>query len=493
VASPFNLIHEDWIPIREGGRRDRIGLEELFSRAPEIEDLDTDSPLAWVGLFRLLLAITHRAFAGPRDFAEWSLLRELGRFPEPPITKYCERWKHKFNLFDKEFPFYQDATLRGRKGATITTLTPEAASGNNGTLFDHSCDGVETILSPSDACLALLVAQTYAVGGRIASDIANEPGELGSTSGALLAGRLIFPIQGTSLWETLLLNLVLYDPEADRPFDANTLDPKEADTPVWERTPQQVIERAPYGYIDYLTWPSRRLLLNQLSDGSVSRVIVRSGTGLSKNWDQARWDPFMARRPSDPKKPGSSSVLLSESKALWRDSAALFGAQQDDQKSMPRNLAQLSSWEVLPFDVPVLAVGVCTDQAKFVLWRRELWKIPADLLTHSTGANLVNSMVETAEDGERSLRIRLREIAKNILLPTAPAKADKDRVTNLVKSWSVDRSYWSALGSSFWPYLRRASTDEHGKVLNDWERLVSAAKKNALRDVADSLGESHRM
>jgi CRISPR system Cascade subunit CasA len=488
MLSSFNLVLEDWAPVRENGTRRRISLAELFSRAHEIQDLDPASPLAWIALFRLLLAISRRALSGPKNRGEWLSLHQLGRFPEAPFTEYLDQWTSKFDLFDQHHPFYQDSSLRGRNAASIAGLIPEAASGNNGTLFDHSSDAVETLLSPSDACLALLVSQTYGPGGLITRD----PGEPTSAPGAPLAGKLIFLNQGKNLWETLVLNLVEYNSQRDRPFDANTLlEGGAADRPIWEREAQYAVDRAPYGYCDYLTWPSRRVLLEQRPDGLVSTAVIRSGTGLSKDWNQARWDPFMARRTSNPKKPNILSVQLSDSKALWRDSNALFSGQEADQNLAPRNITQLSSWGVLESEAPVLAIGVCTDKAKFLLWRKELWAIPAGLLVDPSGATFVSELVKTAEERWRSLRGTLRHVAENIL-PDTRAKAGKDRVADLVDSWSADRPYWSTLGSMFWRYVRRAVTEPHPHVLKDWNRLVSHTKTNALREVANSLGESHR-
>jgi CRISPR system Cascade subunit CasA len=253
-------------------------------------------------------------------------LHQPGRFPEAPFAEYLHQWQSKFDLFDEHQPFYQDSSLRGRNAVSVACLMPEAASGNNGTLFDHSSDAVETVLSPPDACLALLVNQTFAPGTTISRD---PDSKTPSAPSAPLAGKLIFLNQGKTLWETLVLNLVEYDSQGDRPFDANTLsEAGKADRPIWEREPQYSVDRAPSGYCDYLTWPSRRVLLQQRPDGLVSTAVVRSGTGLSKDWNQARWDPFMARRASNPKKPNILSVQLSDSKALWREQhRAFFGAR----------------------------------------------------------------------------------------------------------------------------------------------------------------------
>jgi CRISPR system Cascade subunit CasA len=118
VFSPFNLVHEDWAPIRENGTcRRRIGLAELFSRAHEIHDLDCASPLAWVAIFRLLLAISHRALSGPKNKSEWLSLYQLGRFPQALFTDYFNQWAFKFNLFDEQHPLNSIPSTRTRRWA----------------------------------------------------------------------------------------------------------------------------------------------------------------------------------------------------------------------------------------------------------------------------------------------------------------------------------------------------------------------------------------
>lgn len=66
----FNLLDEPWIPVRSlAGEVSEIGLLELFERASQLEGLAETSPPNLVALYRVLLAITHRALT--RALGTW--------------------------------------------------------------------------------------------------------------------------------------------------------------------------------------------------------------------------------------------------------------------------------------------------------------------------------------------------------------------------------------------------------------------------------------
>ena len=74
----------------------------------------------------------HRALAGPRDGAEAHNLLKAGCFPEMLITRYLERYRARFDLFDEKTPFYQvaDFDLPSAKLAPITRLESMAGDSN---------------------------------------------------------------------------------------------------------------------------------------------------------------------------------------------------------------------------------------------------------------------------------------------------------------------------------------------------------------------------
>jgi hypothetical protein len=60
------------------------------------------------------------------------------------------QWEQRFDLFDTSYPFYQAAALRKwPQHSPVSKLLPELASGNNATLFDHTCDQHVCGLTPA--------------------------------------------------------------------------------------------------------------------------------------------------------------------------------------------------------------------------------------------------------------------------------------------------------------------------------------------------------
>ena len=72
------------------------------------------------------------------------------------------------------------------------------------------------------------------------------------------ARGVIFFVQNESLFQTLALNLIRYP---DRANDA-VMPCIRLDAPAWEMDdPCKPDRSVPFGYLDYLTWQSRRVLL----------------------------------------------------------------------------------------------------------------------------------------------------------------------------------------------------------------------------------------
>jgi CRISPR system Cascade subunit CasA len=75
----FNLIDEDWIPVRFlDGRRLELGVRRTLQRASEIAEIEHPSPLVAVALHRTLLAILYRAQEGPTDIDQAKQLFAAG-------------------------------------------------------------------------------------------------------------------------------------------------------------------------------------------------------------------------------------------------------------------------------------------------------------------------------------------------------------------------------------------------------------------------------
>jgi CRISPR system Cascade subunit CasA len=77
----FNLIGRPFVPcVRLDGQVVEYGLRDVLLKAQEIAELRDGSPLVTVALHRLLLAILHRCYRGPKNSGERMAILKASRF-----------------------------------------------------------------------------------------------------------------------------------------------------------------------------------------------------------------------------------------------------------------------------------------------------------------------------------------------------------------------------------------------------------------------------
>src|SRR5690554_2687234 len=114
MAPSFDLVSEKWIPcVRLDGSTDELGLFNTIAQAHELREVVDASPLVTASLHRLLLAILHHNF-GPRKYDDWRELWEAKQFDAQVLAAYFDEWRHRFDLFDEERPFYQTPGMDGK-------------------------------------------------------------------------------------------------------------------------------------------------------------------------------------------------------------------------------------------------------------------------------------------------------------------------------------------------------------------------------------------
>jgi CRISPR system Cascade subunit CasA len=103
--SRFNLIDEQWIPVRfPDGSRAEMGIQDALLQAREIAAIEDPSPLVVAALHRFLLAVLYRALEGPTGIDQAKKLFKDGLSSEK-ITAYLKKWRGRFWLFDEKYPF----------------------------------------------------------------------------------------------------------------------------------------------------------------------------------------------------------------------------------------------------------------------------------------------------------------------------------------------------------------------------------------------------
>lgn len=414
-------------------------------------------------LHRLLLAILHRVF-GPEDDEAWADLWQAERFEANKLNAYLDKWRHRFDLFDAELPFYQSLDDRVKSKST-TSLSHDRASGNNATLFDHHTEEIGETLTPAQAACALITGQAYGLAG-----LSGIPQKF--TDGTCASG-IIFLVEGDTLKQTLLLNMVMYPPDED--IFTHTGD----DKPAWEMLNVFEPNRAmPFGYLDYLTWQNRRILFQP--EQSNQGVIVHTMTmAPALRFDSTLRDTMKHYRKDD--KLGALSTNFSEERVLWRDSATFFSFQHQSDKfitpatfrwlrGLVRN-GQLERHQIYR----CLALGMSKKQAKVFFFREERLPLPlAYLMDEELVRNLADALDYTA-----TIAFDVVQSARRVGMFLQVAEADgkqwgglstnaKEAINAWVAYTGLERYYWANLDIPFQTFMVDLAQKEREAVLRGW-------------------------
>lgn len=481
MKATFDLLQSPWIPcIQADGTSIELGLRDVLVRSHELRELHGESPLATAALHRLLLAVLHRIF-GPTDADEWAKLWDAGRWDTARLDAYLDCWHHRFDLFHPKRPFYQAADERV-KPKPLNRLIHEVAHGNNPTLFDHHTHEESPILTPAQAARALVALQVFGLSG-----LSGLPQKF---TDAPCASGIVFLVQGETLFETLALNLLPY------PDDTVFLHSPD-DRLAWEMDSPFTPDRTrPHGYLDYLTWQNRRILL--LPETTPNGVVVRQMTEApALRLDADVLDP-MAHYRRDERR-GPLPLAFTEGRALWRDSAVLFRLK-DPGFRPPRTfrwLAELvyegylNEWQTRRY----LALGMSKKQAKVNFYRGERMPLLLIYLTEKELVEALETALNMAESTARQLWGATRTLAKFILSPEAdtesarpPAREDLSALTH---QWAVERRYWSRLELPFHETMEALPEGMEG-ALERWRETLLRTAWRAFDQVTDNLGHDPR-
>ena len=502
MSYSFDLVDQPWIPTigLDGVRRDH-SLRDVLLRAHELQEINGESPLETAALLRLLLAVLHRVF-GPASADAWGALWEARQWDATALDAYLEQWRERMDLFHPEHPFLQAPDARV-KPKPVLSLIHHLASGNNPTLFDHHTEDAGEELRSAAAARAVVTAQSYGLAG-----LSGLPQKF--TDGTCARG-VVFIVQGDSLFETLALNLVRYPDDRVMPHTAD-------DRPAWEMDNPYSPERSkPLGYLDYLTWPNRRILL--LPEASPDGPVVRQMTmAPALRLAPDVLDPMKLYTRS--KKSGWQSLRFTEDRALWRDSAALFRirgheASSTDQFQVPAALGWI--WELIS-DACVLddedavharrllALGMANKQAKVKFYRSERIPIVPEFLDDAALVEELQGMLDRAEAVQSQLWGAGRVLARELLFPAAESKAApgnrgasrtketkpmRQALDKLMGAWAIERDYWSRLEIPFAQAVPGLPADPEAVQLG-WRRTLLRTAWRAFERVAGGLENDAR-
>ena len=472
----FSLLREPWIPLlNHDGTRAFGSLHDALLRPAEWRGIGTTNPVEALALYRLLLAICHRAI-GPGDPEQRATLLE--DWPSQKLENYLEHWAEQFDLFHPKHPFLQVAGLESAKLKPVpwTRLAPDRASGSERLLWDHSLHTAPEAITPAQAAVALVAHLQFTPGGLIRA--LRSSGEQGPACGLLLTVPM-----GSTLQETLALSLVPQSPGDHR-----------SDLASWEK-PAPTIEalktkmsatEVPMGPADRYTWLSRALLFSPGT--SITHLFY--GAGLAPA-DSPMPDPMSATVNG---KKGPFPLKLREDRAMWRDFHALTVNNSSVRPETVRTADEIREIQGEYDPIMFLAGGLLPDQAKIVLWRLEERRISPRLLTAQGNAvRVANDILKLAESTGRQMQKALFALCSTWLQnggERSPAGSD---VSSLLKSTQAMPHYWAVLEPEFWKLMDQLGQDEDGhQVLEDWRTTLRQAVDQAWDQAKSSLGDDGR-
>lgn len=484
MTKAFNLLDEPWIPVRThcGDVRD-VGLLDALLHAPDYAALAETSPPNLIALYRLLLAITHRALTtqhGPwrdADRARW--FRE--GLPQSVLRDYLERWREHFWLFHPEYPFMQVAAL-AEASETKDKLKPwtqvalEGANGNTPVVFDHAVDTTPLAIPYRQAARNLFGFLQFTPGGLVKTfRDSDKAGPLANTSAVVPAG--------STLAETLLLGL--------HPYSAQSKE----DLPAWELTPPVVADlksdaKLPTGPNDRYTRLTRAVLL--AADEQSGQVVrLRFGAGLALGDDMNAPDPMACYRLN--KEGKAIRISFHEGRAVWRDLPSLLPDTSGKFDLPPAILGwatnlynAIGQWDVT---VPVLCAGLASDQAKLLRWRAERIELPPALLADPDAAASLRQQIRRCEDAY----FRLRGICAAMIADTMPDPEHKDtksRARAIQGGGPAISAFFSATERMLPGLMQTIATGDIDAAHRDWSATLVDAAERAWEATRRSLGQS---
>ena len=457
--SRFNLIDEKWIPVRfPDGTRDELGIRDTLLRSREIAAIEDPSPLVVAALHRFLLAVLYRALEGPIDIDQATALFKAG-LPGEKIKAYLEKWRGRFWLFDKKYPFGQNPNVPKDEIEPWTKLTAEYNATSNKVLFDHTDTKNLGAREPKECARWLLSTMSFSISGGRGYYPSPSPNAM-----------MCIPL-GRNLHETLSYNLVHYP----------NRDVMSGDSALWEREPEtlplSVPKQMASGYVDLYSWQSRMILLEELPSGGVMIMRFVAGRGFDNSSNSV--DPMQPYRTDKSK--GRLPVQFREDRGTWRDFDSLLPKDANLAPLTIQNAIRLAGRKIdsMPKSVLVLGLRYEPPSANVDFWRMERFALPDAMVNEHCTRVEISSLLAEAEDAQKPLWIACSSFARNILSRSGRKPDEKD-IKGFVKQMSVNSWYWSTLESRFHEILREYTLErDYEDIRCQWLKFVRDALRKA--------------
>lgn len=309
----FSLVSDPWIPVLTDAGMETRGLADAF--APDVITVACGDDLEDTALVRLLLAIQIAAH----------------RAGSPPAT-WLRDQRDRFELFDPEFPFWQNPDMaRFAEHAGAVRPLIAASYRHTGTKSAavnlwHSASGIT--YTPAEAARLLVVRQQFSVGG-IQSFTASAYGKAPmSAKTSVATNRPLLWLDTGRLAVSLAATAALAAHHSAGTFWFS-----------WPAESRPADTATPTGILDGLTWPSRSILLCEHTPEAVGAIMICDGL----RWPEL--DPatelslvphtiYARKKAADPYTPQG----VHPSRVIWRQLATMC-ADPDNPTAAWQSLA----------------------------------------------------------------------------------------------------------------------------------------------------------
>jgi CRISPR system Cascade subunit CasA len=421
----YSLLTEAWIPVRQAGQMQPIGLLDLFANWEKNSDIYTNNPPRQIAIYRFLIALMHSALRGPESVAEYHRIWQDPQLGDR-ICEYLQQWEERFDLLHPDRPFLQDPTIIQIKPTSIVKAVYQDA--NTPIIWFKPRD--IPWLSLADAAQEIIRLQSLDLGGKKSDSIT-------VGAGRWTQGRHIFPI-GACLKETLLLNLARYE----------SID---TDKPVWERDlPYGTGERLLTGYLDWSTYCERRTLLTVDGD-KVTHLRLASGWKMPSDYDYS-YDCHQSFRFSS-KSNTWLPLQFDSQKQLWDDSEAILHTVEN-ANYRPKIFDWLSDCRKLKSPQPTRVLGFAhgigaAQSAKPVHWADDVLSIPTSILDDSDMWEGVQSAIHLSRDFGRVFNVGTLKYAHSEVGKKSQALSRGVQETIKAQLPSLQATLYSYVGQQF--------------------------------------------
>lgn len=334
----FNLLDERWIRvIDQNCNVTEVSLMEVFRDAHLYTDLCGELPTQDFAVMRVLLAVLHTVFArydvhgdvsrltDPDDALDrWEELWRNKKFPEKVIMAYLESQRENFYLFHPERPFFQCEHAKIGTEYSAAKLNGNLSESSNKVRFFSNVAGeIKETMDFTEAARWLLYVNAYDDTSAKPSGESKKLGIKLSSPGVGWLGKLgLISISGSSLFETLMLNLILLNENGELWGE---------EKPIWERDRIADGERVeiplPDNLSELYTVQSRRLYLKRKGTQIIGYYLLGGDFFEREN---AFIEPMTIWRKADSKGTEIFTPRRHDaSKQFWRNFSALVQTREN--------------------------------------------------------------------------------------------------------------------------------------------------------------------